>query len=175
MTIDGVCDHSVGIVDEELHHHYSELISKADIIIYGRKTYELMHFWKTLVEIPSENQSMNDFAASINKISKLVFSTTLRESNWKSAELSNMPLQDKILELKHQTGKNILVGSRSLIIQLLNKNLIDEFQLCVHPLVEGKGLSLFDQIESRITFKLEKTKSLKSGVIVLYYKPISEN
>ena len=93
----------------------------------------------------------------------------------KSAELSNMPLQDKILELKHQTGKNILVGSRSLIIQLLNKNLIDEFQLCVHPLVEGKGLSLFDQIESRITFKLEKTKSLKSGVIVLYYKPISEN
>ncbi|MFN3757545.1 MAG: dihydrofolate reductase family protein, partial [Flavobacterium sp.] len=71
-------------------------------------------------------------------------------------------------------GRDILIGSRSLIIQLLNRNLIDEFQICIHPMIEGKGLKLFDQIESRILFKLIKTKSLNSGVTIFYYEPTSE-
>jgi dihydrofolate reductase len=78
------------------------------------------------------------------------------------------------LELKQQSGQDILVGSRSLIIQLLNSNLIDEFQICIHPMVEGKGLRLFDQIKDRIIFKLVKTKSLNSGVTIMYYEPIKE-
>ena len=73
--------------------------------------------------------------------------------------------------IKQQSGKDILVGSRSLIIQLLNNNLIDEFQICIHPIIEGKGLPLFDQIKDRIVFKLIKTKSLNSGATVFYYQP----
>jgi dihydrofolate reductase len=78
------------------------------------------------------------------------------------------------LELKQQSGKDILVGSRSLIIQLLNSNLIDEFQICIHPIIEGKGLRLFDQITHRIILKLIKTKSLNSGTTVFYYEPTRE-
>jgi dihydrofolate reductase len=76
------------------------------------------------------------------------------------------------LELKQESDKDILIGSRSLIIQLLNSHLIDELQICIHPIIEGKGLMLFDQIEERITLKLIKTKSLSSGATVFYYEPI---
>lgn len=85
---------------------------------------------------------------------------------------SDLPLNEKVLELKQQAGKDIAVGSRSLIIQLLNSNLIDEFQICIHPIIEGKGLRLFDQIKDRITLKLNKTKTLNSGATILFYEPI---
>lgn len=171
MTLDGVCDHTAGIADEELHQHYAKLINNAGMILYGRITYQLMQFWKTLLQNPSGDKAMDDFAISIDKIQKLVFSTTLKATGWDSAELSEKGLVEEVLALKQGEGKDILVGSRSLIVQLLNSRLIDEFQLCIHPLIEGKGLLLFDQIKDRIELKLKKTKMLDSGAIVLYYEP----
>lgn len=172
MTLDGICDHTVGIADEQLHQHYSELINNAGVILYGRTTYQLMQFWQTLLQNPSGKKSMDDFAVAIDKIQKLVFSHTLKDTGWESAALAKRPLEEEVRELKQQTGKDILVGSRSLIIQLLNSNLIDEFQICIHPFIEGKGLLLFDEIRHRIALKLVKTQVLNSGVIVLYYEPI---
>ncbi len=172
MTLDGVCDHTTGVADDELHQHYAELIDHAGVILYGRTTYQLMQFWQTLVQNPSGEKAMDDFAISIDRVPKLVFSNTLTETGWDSAKLANKPLNEQVPELKQQAGKDILVGSRSLIIQLLNSNLIDEFQICIHPVIEGKGLMLFDQIEHRITLKLLRTKSLSSGTTVMYYQPI---
>ena len=77
-----------------------------------------------------------------------------------------------MLALKQQSGKDILIGSRSLIIQLINFDLIDEFQICIHPMIEGKGLPLFDKIKDKTIFKLLKIKIFGSGAIVMYYKPI---
>lgn len=173
MTLDGVCDHTAGIADEELHQHYSELIDNGGMILYGRTTYQLMKFWQELLKKPSGEKSMDDFAISIDKIQKLVFSNTLADTGWDSAKLAKKPIDEEVLELKQQAGKDILIGSRSLIIQLLNNSLIDEFQICVHPIIEGKGLRLFDQIKNRIVLKLVKTKSLNSGAIVFYYEPTS--
>lgn len=172
MTLDGVCDHTVGVVDEEIHHHYSELINNSGVILYGRITYELMQFWQTFLENPSGEKSMDDFAISIDQIPKLVFSKTLNETNWTTAELATKPLEEIVADLKKHSGKDILVGSKSLIIQLLNNDLIDELQICIYPMIEGKGLKLFDQIDKRIMLNLLKTKSLKSGAIVFYYRPI---
>jgi dihydrofolate reductase len=174
MTLDGICDHTTGIPCEDLHRHYSDLLNHAGVLLYGRTTYELMLFWKKIVQNPSGKKSMDDFAISINKIPKIVFSTTLKDTKWDSAELSDKPLNEKVLELRKQSGKDISVGSRSLIIQLLNDNLIDEFQICVHPIIEGKGLRLFDQINERIMLKLIKTKILNSGTTVFYYEPTRE-
>jgi dihydrofolate reductase len=86
-------------------------------------------------------------------------------------------LENKVLELKQSRNggsKDILVGSRSLIIQLINLNLVDEFQICIHPIIEGKGLLLFDQIKNRILLKLIKAKTLNFGATVFYYQPISD-
>ncbi len=171
MTLDGVCDHTTGIADEALHIHYSDLIDNAGIILYGRKTYQLMQFWQTVLTNPTGEKSMDDFAISIDKIPKLVFSNSLKATNWDSAKIFDRPLIEKVMELKQQSVKPILVGSRSLIIQLLNSNLIDEFQICIHPIIEGKGLQLFDQIKDRIQLKLLGIKSLNSGAAVFYYEP----
>jgi dihydrofolate reductase len=174
MTLDGFCDHTAGIPDEELHQHYSELLNNAGVILYGRTTYQLMQFWLTLLKNPSGEKSMDEFAVAIDKIPKIVFSHTLKNTEWDSAKLSNQPIEEEVSELKQQSGKDILVGSRSLIIQLMNLNLIDEFQLCVHPVIVGKGLPLFDKIKDRTIFKLLKTKAFGSGAIVLYYEPIRQ-
>jgi len=172
MTLDGVCDHTTGIADEDLHRHYAELIDSAGVILYGRTTYQLMQFWQGLLKEPSDDKSMNDFAISIHKVPKLVFSNTLKETGWDSAKLARKSLVEEVLELRQQSEKEILIGSRSLIIQLLNNQLIDEFQICIHPIIEGKGLLLFDQIKQQIMLKLIKTKSLSSGATVFYYEPI---
>lgn len=175
MTLDGFCDHTAGLAaDEELHYHYADLLNNAGVLLYGRITYQLMQFWQTLLENPSDEKSMNDFAISIDKIEKLVFSNTIKETGWHSAKLASRPLEEEVLELKQKSGKDIFIGSRSLIIQLLNSDLIDEFQICIHPVIEGKGLPLFDQIKHKIALKLVKIKSLTSGATVLYYEPTSE-
>lgn len=175
MTLDGFCDHTAGFAaDEELHCHYADLLNNAGIILYGRTTYELMQFWQTLLKNSSDEKSMNDFAISIDKTEKLVFSNILKETGWDTAKLANRPLEQEVLELKQHAGKDILVGSRSLIIQLLNSNLIDELQICIHPVIEAKGLPLFDQIKDRIMLRLIKTKLLSSGATVFYYEPTRE-
>ena len=174
MTLDGFCDHTAGIPDEEIHQHYADLLSDADAILYGRVTYQLMQFWQTLIKNPSGEKSMDDFAMAIDKIPKIVFSHTLKNTEWDSAKLSNQPIEEEVLELKQSRNggsKDILVGSRSLIIQLMKLNLIDEYQLCVHPVVAGSGLPLFENINDRTILKLIKTKTFSGGAVTLYYEP----
>ena len=174
MTLDGICDHTAGIPDEEIHQHYTELLGQGDAILYGRTTYQLMEFWRTLLKNPSEEKSMNDFAEAMNKIPKIVFSRTLKEVDWESASLADRNLKETVLELKQQPGKDIFAGSPSVIIQLLNLKLIDEFQLCIYPVAAGKGLPLFENINGRIFFKLVKTKTFSGGAVILYYEPENE-
>jgi dihydrofolate reductase len=174
MTLDGFCDHTAGIPDEEIHQHYMELMGQGDAILYGRITYQLMEFWRTFLENPSEEKSMNDFAIAIDKIPKIVFSHTLNNVEWKSATIANRDLKETVLELKQQSGKDIFVGSRSLIIQIMKLNLIDEFQLCIYPVVAGNGLPLFENINDRTIFKLNKTKTFSGGAVILYYEPRNE-
>jgi dihydrofolate reductase len=174
-TIDGNCDHTSGIADEEIHQHYTDLLDNASVILYGRTTYQLMEFWRTILAKPLEEKSMNDFAVAIDKIQKIIFSHTLKNVDWKSAKLASQNLEEEVLELKQQSGKDIFVGSRSLIIQLLNLNLIDELQLCIQPVIAGKGLSLFEDVNDRTIFKLKKSKNFNNGAIILYYEPTKNN
>ncbi|UCS95851.1 dihydrofolate reductase family protein [Echinicola marina] len=171
MTLDGFCDHTAGLPDKEIHQHYTQLLGEGDAILYGRTTYQLMEFWRSLLENPSEEKSMNDFALAIDKIPKIVFSDTIKNVVWESATIAQRGLKEEVLVLKQGAGKDIFVGSRSLIVQLLKLNLIDEFQLCIYPVVEGKGLPLFEGIEDRIVFKLLKTKTFNGGAMILYYEP----
>jgi len=177
MTLDGFCDHTAGLPDEEIHQHYADLLDNADVILYGRITYQLMQYWQTLIKNPSDEKSMNDFAIAIDKIPKIVFSHTLKDVEWDSARLSDQAIEQEVLELKqfrNGGSKDILVGSRSLIIQLMKFNLIDEYQLCVHPVVAGSGLPLFENINDRTILKLIKTKTFRGGAVMLYYEPTNE-
>ncbi|PVX45587.1 dihydrofolate reductase [Flavobacterium sp. 103] len=170
MTLDGVFDHTAGIPDEEIHQHYTELLKEGDAILYGRITYQLMQYWQTLVKNPSGEKSMDDFAMAIDKIPKIVFSHSLKNTDWDSAKLSNQTIEEEVLELKQQSGGAILVGSRSLIIQLMKLNLIDEYQFCIYPVIAGTGLPLFENMNERTILKLIKTKAFSGGAVILYYE-----
>ena len=174
LTLDGFCDHTAMMVDEEIHQHYADLLRNADSVLYGRITYQLMEYWQTVVKNPTGNKTMDEFALVIDKIPKIVFSHTLKHVEWESAKLTNRDLEEEILEHKQQSGKDILVGSPSLIVALTQLGLIDEYQLCVHPVIVGNGLPLFKNINDKTILKLLKTKSFSSGAIVLYYEPSGE-
>ncbi len=175
MTLDGFCDHTSMIADEEIHQHYNELLSNADTIIFGRITYQLMEsYWPSVVKNPTGNKAMDEFAVTMDNIPKIVFSHTLQHVEWKTARLATRDIKEEVLELwqsRNGGSKDILVGSRSLIITLLNLDLIDEFQLCVQPIILGSGLPLFKNINDRMDLKLLKTKTFGCGAITLYYEP----
>ncbi len=171
MTLDGFCDHTAISPDEAIHQHYADLLHEGGVILYGRITYQLMGYWKTLLENPSGEKTMDDFARTIDNIPKIVFSHTLKNTEWESATLATRTLEEEVAALKQQSGKAIFVGSRSLILQLLKLNLIDEIQLCVHPVIAGNGLPLFENIQNSTMLKLIKTKTFTSGAVLLYYEP----
>jgi len=175
MTLDGFCDHTAMIADEEIHQHYNELLSSADTLIYGRTTYQLMEsYWPSVVKNPTGNKPMDEFAVLIDNISKIVFSRTLKNVDWKNTKLKKEVIKEEVLELKQSRNggsKNILVGSPSLIVALANLDLIDEYQLGVQPTVLGSGLPLFKNVMERINLKLLKTKTFVCGAVALYYEP----
>lgn len=174
MTLDGFCDHTAISPDEEIHDHYTKLMREGGEILYGRITYALMEFWKTILENPSDEKSMNDFALAIDQISKIVFSHTLKETGWATATLAKNSLEEEVLLRKQQAGKDIFVGCRSLIIQLLQLNLLDELQICIHPVIAGSGLPLFENYKDRAMLKLTKTKTFNSGAVLLWFEPIKK-
>ncbi len=173
MTVDGFCDHTAGIADDEIHRHYCELLLDAGAVIYGRKTFQLMEYWRSVVENPTGNTATDDFAAAIDEVQKIVYSRTLESVDWRNTALKREIVKQEILDLKQQAGKDIFVGSPSMIVQLGNLGLIDEYQLGIHPIVIGSGLRLFKNISDRIDLKLLKAKTFGCGVVIHYYEPTS--
>ncbi|NCD70245.1 dihydrofolate reductase family protein [Mucilaginibacter agri] len=172
MTLDGFCDHTASVADEELHKHYNELLSNAGALLYGRTTYQLMEsYWPAIVEHPTGNKAVDEFAVLIDDIQKIVFSRTLKSVDWKNSVLKHEVIKDDILELKQQAGNNLFAGSPGLIAEFINLGLVDEYQICVHPIILGSGLPLFKNMANRVDLKLLKTKEFASGAIVQYYEP----
>jgi dihydrofolate reductase len=167
MSLDGYFDHDSIHPGEDVHRHYENLIRGADRLLYGRTTYELMQYWQNLLENPSGVEAMDQFAQAIDAIPKTVFSSTLEATSWHSAERSDTPLLEKVKQLKKQSGNYVLVGSRSLLLQLLEAGLLDELQLCIHPVLVGKGRALFENLS--LDLKLHAVRKLDSGAVILYY------
>lgn len=171
MTLDGFCDHTSMIADDELHQHYTDLLKNSETLIYGRITYKLMEdYWPEVVKNSTGNKSTDDFAVTIDKIEKIVFSRTLHDVSWKTARLAKRSIKEEISALKQQQGGDILIGSPSMIVSALKLDLVDEYQLCIHPTIAGRGLQLFRDIKERVDLKLIRTKVLNGvGSVVMYY------
>jgi dihydrofolate reductase len=129
-------------------------------------------YWPTLVQHPSGNKPMDDFAILIDNIQKIVFSRTLQQVDWKNSLLKKEIIKEEILSLKQQGSGNILVGSPSMIVAFSQMGLVDEYQIGLHPAIVGSGLTLFKNITDRIDLKLLKTKTFRCGAVMLYYETI---
>jgi dihydrofolate reductase len=171
MTLDGYCDHTAISPDDEIHQYYTDLLKSADAIMWGRITFQLMEYWPTVLKNPTGNKAMDDFAVAADNIKKIVYSRTLESVDWRNTELKREIDKDEIFELKQKADKDIFIGSPSLIIQMSQLGMVDEYQIGVYPAVVGSGLQLFKNIKDRIDLKLLKTKTFGSGAVFLYYEP----
>ena len=175
VTLDGVADHTVTIVDDELHEFFSGVLDNTGIMLFGRVTYQLMEsYWPHAHRDPKATKSILDFADKFNAIPKIVFSRTLQRADWNNTRLIRDNMVEEVIRLKQQSGKDISIGSISIAQEFMRRGLIDEYWLLVHPVVVGRGRRLFDGLRDRVNLKLIDTKTLKSGVVALHYQPDKE-
>ena len=173
MTLDGCCDHTKGNADEEIHEFYAHLLREVDLLVFGRKTYQLMvPFWPDVAKNHSgQSKAMNDFAQAFNASKIVVFSQTLDRAESENTRIVRTNLQDEILKLKQEPGKNILLGGVSLPTQLIELGLVDEFLFVFQPIVVGEGRRLLEDVSlpERLQLKLVESKIFKSGSVALRY------
>jgi len=173
ITLDGGCDHTNMIADDELHEYYTRLLQSADVEIIGRNTYNLMYpYWHDVAMNQSETEVINEFARTFDSIPKIVFSTSLKSVEWNNTTLLRSNLQEEIVKLKQQPGKDISIGSISIASQLTQLGLIDEYHFVVHPVIAGKGPRLFELevMKDNLQLELVGSKTFHSGVVALHYK-----
>ena len=174
MTADGCCDHTKLIGSEDVHEYHAQLLRDVDLLVFGRKTYQLMvPFWPDVARNHSgQTNAMNEFAqafASVNKI--VVFSQSLDRAEGTNTRIVRTNLQDEILKLKQDQGKNILTGGVSIPSQLIELGLVDEYRFVVQPIVVGEGRRLLEgtNLQERLQLKLVESKTLTSGCVALRY------
>jgi dihydrofolate reductase len=172
VTLDGCCDHTKSSGSEEMLQHYKQLLQEVDLLVYGRKTYQLMvPYWPDAAKDPSSSKGEKEFAQTFDSIPKVVFSRSLASAEDNNTRITHADLRGEILKLKQEPGKSILTGGVSLPSQLVELGLVDEVRVVVGPVVVGKGRRLFEDVslQGKLQLKLVDSKILKSGCVALHY------
>jgi dihydrofolate reductase len=174
VTLDGCVDHRVGIAGEESHRYWAADLERADAMLLGRVTYEMMEeAWR-----PSETGEwpnwMDDwmvpFAQAIDATKKYVVSSTLCQVDW-NAELIQGDLGEAVRQLKQEPGEGLSVGGVTLPLALANLGLIDEYEFVVQPVLAGHGPRLLDGMSERVELELIGRHEFQSGAVALRYQP----
>jgi len=173
ITLDGCCDHTKFKPDEDLHEHYTHLLrDDAGLLVYGRKTYQLMvPYWPDIAKSQSESKADIEFAQAFDSLNKIVFSRSLGSAEDKNTRIVRSNLRDEILKLKQEPGKNIVVGGVDVPSQLMELGLIDEYRFVIAPIIVGEGRRLFEGVNlpEKYRLKLVESKTFESGCVALRY------
>ena len=176
MTLDGYIageggDISWHNVDEEFQELAKAASNSGNTLLFGRVTYELMAgFWPT----PEAIRTDPIVAAGMNKSEKIVFSRTLQKADWNNTRLVKDDMLAEVRRLKQGSGKDLTVlGSGSIVAQLAQEGLIDEYQVLLNPVVIGKGKTMFEGLKNRLALKLVRTRTFGNGNVLLTYVPAS--
>lgn len=171
VTLDGCCDHQAGHVDEESHRYWTEILGRADALLFGRITYGMMEAgWRPSAEMGPRPEWMEPFARMIDAAKKYVVSSTLERVDW-NAELVRGDLGTAVRQLKEEPGKGIFVGGLTLPLALAEMGLIDEYEFLVQPRIAGHGPTLFAGLSKYVDLKLVGRHELSSGSVALRYEP----
>jgi dihydrofolate reductase len=170
ITLDGCIDHTKFNPDEGMLEHYTRLLQDAGLLVYGRKTYQLMvPYWPDIAKSQSETKTDIEFAQTFVSKKKVVFSRSLDSAEDKNTRIVRTNLHDEILKLKQEPGKDILVGGVDIPSQLMELGLIDEYRFVVMPIIAGEGRRLFEgvNLQQKLQLKLVESKTFKSGCVAL--------
>jgi len=170
VTLDGCCDHREMIPDEDLHRNAAENLKRADALLFGRVTYEMMEAaWRPPAKAVARPEWMEPFARTIDAAKKYVVSSTLERVDW-NAELVRGDVGTAVEELKRESGNGLLVGGVTLPLALAELGLIDEYEFVVHPRVAGYGPTLFAGISKRVDLRLVSRVEFGSGAVAMRYE-----
>ncbi|HUA98183.1 MAG TPA: dihydrofolate reductase family protein [Terracidiphilus sp.] len=172
ITVDGCCDHTKTTGGDEILEHYTQLLREADLLVYGRKTYQLMvPYWPDVAKDPSGTKASIEFARTFDSVDKIVFSRSLDHVEDRNTRIAGGNLGDEILKLKQEKGKSILVGGVDIPTQLIELGLVDEYRVVIHPIVAGEGRRLMEGVSlpEKLQLKLVDSKILNSGCVALRY------
>ena len=155
--------------DPEWDEFVEENASGGGVLVFGRITYEMMKsFWPT----PAALQHFPVVAERMNNLPKVVFSRTLDQADWKNTTLVNGDLAAEIRKMKEGPGEDMaIMGSGSIVSQLAQEGLIDEFQLVLNPIALGQGRTMFEGIKEKLALKHTKTRAFGNGNVLLCYEP----
>jgi dihydrofolate reductase len=171
VTLDGCCDHREGIADEDLHRNAAANIARADALLLGRVTYQMMEeAWRLSTRTVTMPEWTEPFARTIDAAKKFVVSSTLKHVDW-NAELIRGDLAKAVQQLKQQPGKGLFTGGVILPLALAELGLIDEYEFVVHPRIAGHGPTLFAGLSKRIDLKLVSRLEFASGAVAMRYEP----
>ncbi len=171
-TLDGCVDHTKQLADDETHEYFTQLLGEVDLLVFGRKTYQLMvPFWPEVAKNQSMTKASNEFAQTFDSIDKIVFSRSLDSAEDRHTRIVRTNPHDEILKLKQEQGKNILIGGVSIPSQLIELDLVDEYRFVVSPMVAGEGRRLLEgvSLQEGLQMKLVESKIFKSGCVALRY------
>ena len=171
VTLDGCCDHRAIPADEDLHLHAVENLNRADALLFGRVTYEMMESaWRPPTPTGARPDWMEPFAQTINAAKKFVVSSTLEQVDW-NAELVRGDLGKAVEQLKRESGKGMFVGGVQLPLALTELGLIDDYELVVHPRLAGHGPTLFAGLSKYVDLTLVGRLEFSSGAVAMRYEP----
>jgi dihydrofolate reductase len=171
VTLDGCCDHLAIPANEDVHRHAAEILGQADVLLFGRVTYEMMESaWRQPEPAGERPDWMEPFAQTINAAKKYVVSSTLEQVDW-NAELVRGDLGPAVQLLKRASGKGVLVGGVKLPLALTEMGLIDEYEFVVHPRLAGHGPTLFAGLSKQVDLKLVSRMEFGSGAVAMRYEP----
>ena len=171
VTLDGCCDHREGVVDEDLHRNAVENLLRADALLFGRVTYEMMEAaFRPPAPAGARPDWMEPFARAIDAAKKYVVSSTLDRVDW-NAELVRGDLAKAVQQLTRKSGKGLVLAGVKLPLALAGLGLIDEYEFVVHPRVAGHGPTLFAGLSKPLDLKLVSRLEFGSGAVALRYEP----
>ena len=171
VTLDGCCDHRGIPADDELHRHAVENLKRADALLFGRVTYQMMEAaFRSPALVGTRPEWMEPFARTINAARKYVVSSTLDRADW-NAELVRGDLGTAVQRLKQEPGRGLFVGGVTLPLALAELGLIDEYEFVVHPRVVGHGPTLFAGLSRPLDLKLVGRREFASGAVAMRYEP----
>jgi dihydrofolate reductase len=172
LTLDGCCDHTKMVPDDEVFEHSMQHLRDFDLLVFGRKTYQLMvPYWPDVANDPSETKADREFGQTFVSKKKLVFSRSLASVEEENTRIVRTNLRDEILRLKQEPGKDILVGGVDVPSQLIKLGLIDEYRFVIMPIISGEGRRLMEGVSlpEKLQLKLVESKAFKSGCVALHY------
>jgi dihydrofolate reductase len=158
------------LVDDELHHHLNEQLKVMGAFLSGRVTYELMAaFWPTGDTNPSSTKPMIEFARIWRDMPKIVYSKTLQRADWNTTVVRDV-VPKEVEQLKAQPGGDLVLSGADLARAFMERDLIDEYLIQVHPIVIGAGKPLFPRSGPRISLRLLASRAFGNGVLQLHYR-----